>query len=276
MPVSSKQLSCCLCGEASTSTSWKMVDDIQLLKCTQCGLIHLAEIVASPEAFLDDVNSGDNTGKLEYWGYPEFFTNHRKVFDQFFDERFSRIKNACPPTGKWLDVGSGYGLWQDYLNHRAQENFGLEIEKQAFLYAQSLGIDLNHQSIENYISTERFAVITMCDVLEHVEEPLFVLSKCHELLKPGGLLYLQVPDVVGLKYPFGDSMGVPHHLWQFNVSTLRGLINKVGFLEVEHWTGIQGVIKYYEQGGPSWWRKLSWQLARYLRRGNRLQLLVKK
>lgn len=103
-----------------------------------------------------------------------------------------------------------------------------------------------------------------------------VLRKCYDLLIPGGLLYIQVPNVVGFKIPYGDSLGLPHHLWQFDNRTLQQMIANTGFKSVGFWTGVQGVIKYYQQGGPSLLRQLLWNFARWSKRGNRLQLLVKK
>jgi hypothetical protein len=82
--------------------------------------------------------------------------------------------------------------------------------------------------------------------------------------------------VMGLRYPYKDSYGLPHHLWQFTPDTLIQFSQKAGFKYVKYWTGVQGVIKHYERGNPPWWRKTLWNAARVLKRGNRLQLLVRK
>jgi 2-polyprenyl-3-methyl-5-hydroxy-6-metoxy-1,4-benzoquinol methylase len=232
-------------------------------------------VAIQPEDFLGDA-ADQKDGKIEYWGYPEYFKKHATIFNHFFNERYEKIKSHTQVEGEWLDVGSGYGLWQKFLKTKNQKSFGIEIEKKAFLVAQGEGLDIELVSIQNLKTPKKFAVITMCDVLEHVEDPFAVLEKCKDLLLPGGLLYVQVPNVIGLKYPFRDTLGLPHHLWQFNPRTLKILTNNVGLKTVGCWTGIQGVIRYYEQGGPSIIRQALWKLARFTGRGNRLQLLVRK
>lgn len=250
------------------------MDSHTLMRCNSCGLVHLNEAEVHPEKFLDDVTSGGEG--LEYWGYPEYFRKHQLVFDFFFEERLQRLQDAEPVPGLWFDVGSGYGLWQQFLKQKAISCKGIEIEAQAFHYAHKQGLDVEHVSIEKFQADHRFSVITMCDVLEHVAQPLDVLKKCWQLLEPGGLLYLQVPNVIGLKIPYGDSLGLPHHLWQFDPVTLKALVIRAGFKPITTWTGVQGVIKHYEKGGPDLLTRGLWNIARWTKRGNRLQLLVRK
>lgn len=275
MLTSSKSLSCCICGNSAESKVFKKIDSHVLQRCLDCQLIRLSQVAIAPEEFLSDA-AEQTDGKVEYWGYPEYFKKYADVFNHFFEDRFEKINSHLEIEGEWLDVGSGYGLWQNFLKKKKQSSFGIEIEKKAFLHAQTDGVEIDLVSIQSFKTDKRFAAITMCDVLEHVEEPLEVLQKCKDLLLPGGMLYIQVPNVIGLKYPYGDTLGLPHHLWQFNPRTLQLLTQKAGFQTIKAWTGIQGVIRYYEQGGPSLWRLGLWKLARLTGRGNRLQLLVRK
>lgn len=267
----SRPLACC-CG-SSASKPYKIIEKFPLVTCQSCGLIRLKEVQCEAVDFLEDVKKDDG---LEYWGFPTFHKKYEFIFNHFFHERFERIKKAYLVEGRWFDIGSGYGFWQKFLDDKKIMNAGIEIEKKAVEYAQTLNVDIEHISIEKFTTNETFVVITMCDVLEHVEKPDEILQKCYDLLAPGGLLYIQVPNVIGLKYPYKDSLGLPHHLWQFDPPTLINLLTKENFHICEYWTGVQGVIRYYEQGGPSLYRQFLWKMARLLRRGNRLQVLVRK
>ena len=275
MSTSSSSLICCICGAEAPSDFFKKIDEFDLLRCKHCRLIRLSKVELSPEGFLADA-ADQSERKVEYWGYPEYFKKHSKIFNHFFNERYEKIKKYSQLEGEWLDIGSGYGLWQKFLDTKNQKSFGIEIEEKSFMFAKQEGINIELISIQKLDTKKKFAAITMCDVLEHVEDPRAVLEKCKELLLPGGLLYLQVPNVIGLKYPFGDTLGLPHHLWQFDPRTLMLLTNKVDLKLVGCWTGIQGVIRYYEKGGPSLIRQGLWKLARLTGRGNRLQVLVRK
>lgn len=267
----SKALSC-YCGE-SAHRNYKKVSNYQLVTCEFCRQVRLDSVHIDPTNFLTDVTS--NIG-VEYWGLPDFYKKHEAIFIYFFQERYERISCFMETNGPWLDVGGGYGFWQMFLNNKGHENIGLEIEKKAVEYAQMNGVKVEHRSIEKFQTDQKFAVITMCDVLEHVENPQEILKKCHDLLIPGGVLYIQVPNVLGVKYPYGSSLGLPHHLWQFTSSGLLNLLVREKFKILNHWTGIQGVIRHYEAGGPGVLRKFLWDIARKFKVGNRLQVLVKK
>ena len=115
----------------------------------------------------------------------------------------------------------------------------------------------------------------MFDVLEHFESPDEMLKKAYDMLNPGGHLYVQVPNVLGAKLPYGHGLGLPYHLWQFDPQSLKRLLSK-RYEVLAHWTGVQGVIGEYEKGGPSLYKRIIWQLAKVTGRGNRLQMIAKR
>ena len=272
----SKKLNCCICRSRKESVFYKTIDNFKLLKCNFCKIVYLEKTFIEASDFLEDAHSTNNKNKIEYWGYPEYLKKYNFVFDYFFQERLERLTLHNPPEGIWLDIGTGYGLWQSFLKSKSIDSLGIEIDKNAFAYTKSLGFDAINVSIENFFSDQKFAVITICDVLEHVEDPFEVLKKCHQLLLPNGLIYIQVPNVLGFKIPFGDDLGLPHHLWQFSPKPLIKLSENTGFELLNYWTGIQGVIRYYENGGPYFYHKIFWALAKKFKIGNRLQVLLKK
>lgn len=272
MLTSSKTLNCNVCEAGSYLFRYE--GDYRLNRCRGCGVIHLDRIYGNAENFLKEVKE-ENT--LEYWGYPEYFKKYKTIFDYFFEDRFEKIQMGNPSRSDWFDFGAGYGLWMNFLRKekRIQSN-GVEIEEKATQFAQTLGLEVSHVDFFKHEHTKKYNVITICDVLEHLEDPLEALRKCHDVLNDKGLVYIQVPNVTGLKYPFNDHLGLPHHLWQFDPKSLFALIEKSNFEMVEYWTGVQGVIGHYERGTASLSRKVMWKIASLLRRGNRLQMLVRK
>lgn len=274
MLTSSESLRCTACARGSYL--YRYVDNYRLNRCYSCGVIHLDRAYSQTIEFLNDVKSHPET-KLEYWGYPEYFKKYKTVFDYFFEDRFEKIMKGGPERKDWFDFGAGYGLWMNFLRKEKRiDSFGVEIEENATHYAKSLGLEVSHKDFLEYETPQKYNVITVCDVLEHLENPLNALKKCHESLNDGGLLYIQVPNVVGLKYPFNDQLGLPHHLWQFDPKSLFALINKADFEMIDYWTGVQGVIGHYERGTATLTRKIMWKLASEFKRGNRLQMLVRK
>jgi SAM-dependent methyltransferase len=91
------------------------------------------------------------------------------------------------------------------------------------------------------LSGERFCVITMHHVLEHLAEPVSALRRLRELVTPGGLLFVEVPNAGSLRArlslpALSRGWGVderyrafPIHLVYYTAPTLRGMLARAGW-----------------------------------------------
>ena len=77
----------------------------------------------------------------------------------------------------------------------------------------------------------RFDAVTLWDVLEHVVDPLSIMKRCRDLLKPGGSLFVNVPDLDSLearvlrrRWP----LLLPEHMNYFNRPSLKLCAKKSG------------------------------------------------
>lgn len=268
-------LSCPLHGSDS-QVSFGVRSGFALNRCTQCGLVYLAALPHNIDrCFYDDTCTGDanlkNKDAIEYWSFPSYYIKHRSVFEFFFASRLNRILKACPGAQSLLDIGCGYGFFLDYAQKRLPRVLGVELDPQVARAALAAGLPVLNQAAEALVGEETYDCIVLCDVLEHLQDPLAVLRLCHRLLNPGGVLYVQVPNLLGFKLPLGHSWGLPHHLWQFGPRSLQMLLEAAGFGNVAHETGVLGVVGVLERGGPTLRNRLEWLGARWFRCGNRLQ-----
>jgi 2-polyprenyl-3-methyl-5-hydroxy-6-metoxy-1,4-benzoquinol methylase len=238
--------------------------------------VYLQDIDFDVEDFIKDAQQNKDA-KVEFWSVPNLYDKHQNVFDHFFAQRLSRIEENNLPLKSALDVGIGYGFWANYLNeHRGIKTDGLDIELGAVKYCnETYKLDSLHQSFESFETDKKFDAIFMFDVLEHFVSPQDMLEKAKSMLNDEGFIYIQVPNVLGLKVPFGHGLGLPYHLWQFDHANIKKLFKKVNLEVVQYWTGNQGIIGHYEKGGPSLMRQWYWNIGNFLRRGNRLQVIVK-
>ncbi len=135
--------------------------------------------------------------------------------------------------GSWLDVGAGSG---DLVSASAEAGFislGLEPSKYLVEHAVSIGRTVVWKNLLD-LSEERFEVISLIDVIEHVENPRIMLSKACSLLSPGGILLIITPDVSSVMAKvFGKSWWHirPAHIGYFSKSTITRLLTELG-LEV--------------------------------------------
>ncbi len=131
-------------------------------------------------------------------------------------------------------------------------------------------------SLEDYVFEKRYDSIVICDILEHLTEPNQSLQKIRGALNQDGIIFIQVPSLLGFKIPRSHSFGLPYHIWQLSSATLFKLLENNGFEVLSYWTGVLGVIGAYEKGGPSLVKRLTWKLSSSFKLGNRLKVIARK
>ncbi len=272
--TSYKKINCCICNNLSNTNHYKVIDGFNLNKCKLCDLIFLESVKIDSKQFIND-SKEDN--EIEYWSFPNLYKKYREIFDGFFQQRWERVCLFNKNVKTHLDIGVGYGFWANFLNFKNVSTFGIEPSVEAANYAiENFQLKVEKKCVEEFESDKKFDLISMFDVLEHLESPIEALSSIKEKLNDDGILYIQVPNVIGLRFPYGHGLGLPHHIWQFNPKSLIRLLEKSDFEVLSYWTGIQGVIGEYEKGGPSLMLKLKWKIANKLKIGNRVQVIAKK
>jgi len=137
--------------------------------------------------------------------------------------------------GTILDIGCGRGLLLKAARESGWEVYATEHNKDSASHAADiLGIDVRSDDIRNAgFESGSFDVISLWHVLEHLQDPQGVIEKCHDLLKPGGLLVIAVPNFASLQAIVSGRhwfhLDVPYHLYHFKLHSLEKLIGRSGF-----------------------------------------------
>jgi SAM-dependent methyltransferase len=170
---------------------------------------------------------------------------YREMSDQHYlaEERGRRITArrlldllaGQVPGGRMLEVGCGHGLLLDEARRRGYEVEGIELSEEAARHARdALGLPVREISLEHRgLDRERYDVIVMIDVLEHLDDPTGAIRRCHELLAPGGALLVATPDPSA---PIARLAGrrwwsyIPAHNCLIPRATLRELISSGGLV----------------------------------------------
>ena len=198
------------------------------------------------------------------------------VFKKFFAERLSKCLRHHPRVKSVFDIGSGYGFWLDYCRELGLQVKGIDIAEETVRYAQKiLNLDVENRSLSEFSFDKRYDIYTLCDVLEHIANPNHELQIIRNAMEKNSLLCIQVPDVLGFRIPYGHNLGLPHHVWQFNLKTLKKLLDKNGFTVLESYYGILGIIGYYSRNEVNMKNRLKWLIARGFRLGNRLTAICR-
>ncbi len=136
--------------------------------------------------------------------------------------------------GRALDVGCGDGDFLAHLRRRGWEVIGLELSAAAAGRARERGLEVREVELEGAgFAPASFDLVTLWHVLEHLPDPRRALREVRRILKPGGRLVLEVPDVASPTFRLcGESwfpLDVPRHLQHFEPRTLRRLLVMTGF-----------------------------------------------
>lgn len=155
-----------------------------------------------------------------------WFAARRKII-------FSLIKSVLDKkVARALDVGCGTGFNAKILSSFSENVIGLEPSKTAIALAKE--VNPNLQIIEKDFlkldNQKSFGLITLFDVLEHIEDDVSTLKKIEQLLERGGIAVLTVPAFPWL---WSQHDMFHHHYRRYTVKNLREKIANHTQLKIE-------------------------------------------
>jgi 2-polyprenyl-3-methyl-5-hydroxy-6-metoxy-1,4-benzoquinol methylase len=122
-----------------------------------------------------------------------------------------RAQFPLPSGARALDVGSGYGFFRRALDEAGVENQGLEISAHARAVAAKLyGLTTDDGTLAAHAAAwrERFDLVTLWDMLEHVDDPVALLGDVAACLRPGGVVAIKTPNI---DCPEAEVFGAHYH-----------------------------------------------------------------
>ena len=157
---------------------------------------------------------------------------YQKVRNYTLQQKASLIIDETKmATGSILDLGSGIGAFLDVMKAKGWQVKGIEPDEDARNQAKTLfGLNIEEPAVLNKLQDASFDAITLWHVLEHVHQLHDYIEHLKRLLKPGGKLFIAVPN-----YQSRDSeiyrshwaaYDVPRHLYHFSPKSIEHLMQK--------------------------------------------------
>ncbi len=139
------------------------------------------------------------------------------------------------PPGRLLDVGCGGGRYLRRMKARGWQVEGIDFDPQAAARVQrKYGITIHVGDLrEVSLQPASLDAIVMSHAIEHVIDPVSLLQRCRQLLKPGGLLSIVTPNARGAACRhygrYWRGLEVPRHVQVFSLQGLRACLMRAGF-----------------------------------------------
>ena len=157
---------------------------------------------------------------------------YQSVRNYTLNKKVSLLNSFKTEEKSVLDIGAGTGDFLSACKKSEWKITGIEPSTEARSIALKKEVQLHKELLE--VSNQRFDVITMWHVLEHVPNLTEYISQLRKLLKPNGVLIVAVPNYnsydASYYKEFWAAYDVPRHLWHFSQASISKLFRKESFI----------------------------------------------
>lgn len=177
-----------------------------------------------------------------YYKSPEYISHtdsKKSIIDKVYqivkkytlNQKLKLLNSFNTASKNLLDVGCGTGDFLAICNTNGWNVIGVEPSESAKDLALKK-LDNTSKIYQNVfeLENERFDVITLWHVLEHVPELEAYILQLKKLLKPNGVLVVAVPNYKSFDAQyykqFWAAYDVPRHLWHFSKKSIQMLFSK--------------------------------------------------
>lgn len=225
MPDIFEDIHCCVCDN-TTPTDFKVLyekEKFSVVECNKCSFTFIPPYFRkqiSYENYKDEnvanaVRNGNNWVKIE---------RHKLRYD---------LIKKYKANGSLFDLGAGWGHFMLTGQMLGYDVYGIEIAEQPYLYSKNdLKLPVDHIDFFEMKEDKKFDIVTMWDVLEHIDEADDVIAKCARITVKDGYIVIQVPQIdsyFAKKHKDNWKMMGLDHVNYFGKKTITQLLEKHGY-----------------------------------------------
>jgi 2-polyprenyl-3-methyl-5-hydroxy-6-metoxy-1,4-benzoquinol methylase len=244
---------CPICNGTNT-TAHAVAEDVEYFTsaqkfsydcCNDCAILFVSPMLYDK---LDEIYP-----KNYYSFVPTGSTGLVQRVKQALDRKIFRAVTRQIPGAKLaaLDIGGGSGWLLDAVkavDPRVTTTQVVDIDPGAKAAAERAGHRYFLGTVEQFDSEEKYDLILMLNLIEHVRRPDEVLAKARSLLMPDGLLLIKTPNYDAL-----DARIFRHRSWGgYHAPRHFVLFDRDSFARMAKKQGLQVKSFAYAQGAPFW------------------------
>jgi 2-polyprenyl-3-methyl-5-hydroxy-6-metoxy-1,4-benzoquinol methylase len=258
---------CLLCGEVGLAFVNKLRDDDThyATRCNHCGHVQLAPLPTVEED--EEFYQKDNMLKNIYKDIKTLQTEEALMYrmELFVREQADNFEKYLPPKSEQedmriIEIGTGFGWLPQFMQAKGYQMDGVEInDEKRELCKQRCGIEIfgwNFLKDEPQVMEKAgyYDVLCMMHTLEHISDPVTFLKRASILLKPKGMLFIEVPNFNdyyrAYQQEYSDWAFMRAHINYFTPETLTKVMELSGFSDVK----VYGHQPHSIENAIHWWR----------------------
>ena len=242
-----KEVACPICkGPANSVITDKLRfgRKADVRRCGYCGLIFLDQgsFDLPPDFYESQYHQTYLTHVEPAALDPQQYYEKMSKSIQPWSDRINRLLTGSETV---LDFGCSTGHLLTNIQGQAEKVYGHEVNtKEIEFCRKQLGLDVDNRDLFERFEEGLFDYITMIYVLEHIADPIDLLTQLQKLLKPNGKLIILLPNAADALLNFYD---IPdfrqfyfclEHLYYFTPATI-GRVFKA--------SGLQGTVETIQE-----------------------------
>lgn len=160
-------------------------------------------------------------------------------------KRWEQLEDFFIQDGRILEIGSSTGAFLEKCSQKC-ECVCVEPDSTNRAFASRFSVD-QYEYLEDIPDGEKFDLICLFHVFEHIRDPFDFLKKCKQLLNAGGSIIIEVPHIEDPLLSiydldsYKDFYFQPMHHYIYSANGLRCVFESEGFYEKE--------IMFYQRYG---------------------------
>lgn len=194
-------------------------------KCKGCGFVFLHPGLTAAE--LEKLYQ-EEAGATFHHG-AEIAASHEKDHEARLRLQVVGPVLAAAPEKSALEIGCSAGYLLSRLRDQGWQVAGTEMSDDYIRYArETMKLEVGRTPPDR-----RFGAVLLFNVLSHLPDPERDLAGLRDRLVPGGILALETGNAAEVAPGRVGHFGAPEHLWHFSESTLRSMLGRIGFRDID-------------------------------------------
>ena len=214
----------------------------QYVKCVDCKMVYLNPVFTEHELIKYYTNNIAEQGAV----VADDLLFYQRLYIQGLTSAQEKTEK-----GNILDIGCSTGLFLDLAKENGWITYGLELNKIEFSVAKEKNHNVFNTPLEDAFFNEKFNIISLWDVFEHIKDGNKTLQLMKDLLTDDGVILLQIPSsdslaarVMQEKCNMFDGL---EHVNLYGVNSLKKLVenNNLKILDIKSVIPELGVLNNY-------------------------------